>query len=274
MRESITVARLLLRALSRVDLQAIFDSDAYESRRRAMPGSRLVKILVLYQMIRSEKMRGLIRVIDQHAGVQAALGGKVARNTLSNALAQRDLDQMIEAWMKLLETYRPWISRMGKKFARLALVDASMIKLSFAVYGWAEFQQQSAAAKMTAILEWSRAIPQQFVMSCGKVHDLKAATELNWVKDWTYVFDRGYLGFHFLAAVLEAGAHFVVRFKAGINYHITYCFTLPKEPTADGIRLLSDQAISLPGWGGIILRLVSYQLPDGKVIQVLTSFDP
>ena len=85
MRESITLARLLLRALSRVDLQAIFDSDAYESRRRAMPGSRLVKILVLYQMIRSEKMRGLIRVIDQHAGVQAALGGKVARNTLSNA---------------------------------------------------------------------------------------------------------------------------------------------------------------------------------------------
>src|SRR5919197_4069518 len=47
--ESITVITLLLSALERVDLQAIFDRDPYESRRCALPGARLLKVLVVYQ---------------------------------------------------------------------------------------------------------------------------------------------------------------------------------------------------------------------------------
>jgi len=60
-------------------------------------------------MIRSEKMRGLINTIAEHAGLQALLGGSVARNTLSNALSHRDLEQMVEAWMLTLQVYgRGW----------------------------------------------------------------------------------------------------------------------------------------------------------------------
>ena len=36
--ESITVITLLLSALERINLQAIFDRDPYESRRRTLPG--------------------------------------------------------------------------------------------------------------------------------------------------------------------------------------------------------------------------------------------
>ncbi len=56
--ESITVITLLLSALERVDLQAIFDRDPYESRRRALPGARLLKVLVVYQMIHTARLRG------------------------------------------------------------------------------------------------------------------------------------------------------------------------------------------------------------------------
>jgi IS4 transposase len=38
-----------------------------------------------------------------------------------------------------------------------------------------------------------------------------------------------------------------------------------------GFRLTSDWTIRLPGWEGVLLRLVSYQLPDGKLIRVLTD---
>src|SRR5213082_1132916 len=92
--ESITVITLLLSALDRIDLQAIFDRDPYESRRRALPGARLVKVLVVYQMIHTAKLRGLIRTLTEHPGLQRALGGTVALNTLSNGLAQRDVGQM------------------------------------------------------------------------------------------------------------------------------------------------------------------------------------
>ncbi len=102
--ESITVITLLLTALNRVDLQTIFDRDGYESRRRALPGARLVKVLVVYQMIHTGKLRGLIRTLTEHPGLQRALGGRVALNTLSNGLAQRDVGQRVETWMAVMQT--------------------------------------------------------------------------------------------------------------------------------------------------------------------------
>jgi hypothetical protein len=271
MSESITVITLLLSALDRIDLQAVFDRDPYESRRRALPGARLVKVLVVYQMIGTEKLRGLIRTITEHAGLQAALGGRVALNTLSNGVRERDVGQMVEAWMRVVQTYGPWLKRMGRKFARIAVVDASLIKLSLLAYSWAEYRKQRGAAKMHAVLEWARGIPQQLVVTTGKVHDLRGAARLHWARYWTYIFDRAYLGFDFLSTLLEAGAHFVVRFKAGVDYRILERFAVPQAPATAGFRLTSDWTIRLPGWEGVLLRLVSYRLPDGKLIRVLTD---
>jgi putative transposase len=271
MLESITVITLLLSALERIDLQAIFDRDGYESRRRALPGARLVKVLVVYQLIGTEKLRGLIRTLTEHAGLQAALGGTVALNPLSNSMAQRDVGQMVEAWMRVLQTYGPWLKRMGRKFARIAVVDASLIKLSLLAYSWAEYRKQRGAAKMHAVLEWARGIPQQLVVTAGRVHDLKGAARLHWVRHWTYIFDRAYLGFDFLSTLLEAGAHFVVRFKARVGYRILERFAVPQAPATAGFRLTSDWMIRLPGWEGVVLRLVSYRLPDTKLIRVLTD---
>ena len=268
--ESITVITLLLSALERIDLQAIF-RDPYESRRRALPGARLLKVLVVYQMIHTAKLRGLIRTLTEHPGLQRALGGTVALNTLSNGLAQRDVGQMVEAWMAVVQTYGPWLERMGRKFARIAVVDASLIKRSLLAYSWAEYRKQSGAAKMHTVLEWARGIPQQWVVTTGKVHDLKGAATLQWARHWTYSFDRGYLGFAFLSTLLDAGAHFVVRFKDGVGYHILERFAVPPAPATAGFRLTSDWTIRLPGWEGVLLRLVSYQLPDGKLIWVLTD---
>jgi DDE family transposase len=271
MLESITVITLLLSALDRIDLQAVFDRDGYESRRRALPGARLVKVLVVYQMIGTEKLRGLIRTITEHTGLQAALGGRVALNTLSNGVRERDVGQMVEAWMRVLQTYGPWLKGMGRKFARIAVVDASLIKLSLLAYSWAEYRKRRGAAKMHAVLEWARGIPQQLVVTTGKVHDLKGAARLHWARHWTYIFDRAYLGFGFLSTLLDAGAHFVVRFKEGVGYRILERFAVPQAPATAGFRLTSDWTIRLPGWEGVVLRLVSYRLPDGKLIRVLTD---
>jgi hypothetical protein len=269
--ESITVITLLLCALDRINLQAIFDRDPYESRRRALPGARLVKVLVVYQMIHTAKLRGLIRTLTEHPGLQKALGGRVALNTLSNGLAQRDVGQMVEAWMGVVQAYGPWLERLGRKFARIAVVDASLIKLSLLAYSWAESRKRSGAAKMHAVLEWAPGIPQQLVVTTGKVHDLKGAATLQWARHWTYIFDRGYLGFAFLSTLLDAGAHFVVRFKDGVDYRILERFAVPQAPATAGFRLTSDWTIRLPGWESVVLRLVSYQLPDGKLIRVLTD---
>jgi len=89
-------------------------------------------------MIHSERLRGLIGTITEHTGLQAALGGRVARNTLSKSVRERDVGQRVEAWRGVVQTYGPWLKRMGRKFARLAVVEASLIELSLLAYSWAE----------------------------------------------------------------------------------------------------------------------------------------
>jgi hypothetical protein len=269
--QSTTVVGLLLRAVDRVNTQPVFDSDPYESRRSALPGSRLLKVLVLYQMLKSRTLRGLVRTVDEQPHIEKALGAAVARNTLSNALAARDTEQMVEAWMLIFHAYLPFIARLGKRFARLAVVDGSLIKLSLSAYSWAQYQKASGAAKMTAVYEWTHAIPNQLVFTSGKVNDARAARCLQWAEHWTYVFDRAYLGFAFLAGVLERGAHFVVRFKRGVSYRVLERYDPGQAPEGAGIRLLSDWTVSLPGWPGVELRVVSYHLPDRTLVRVLTD---
>src|SRR5262249_21309364 len=160
-------------------------------------------------MIATPFMRGLIRTVDDHSCLQTALGGVLKRNTLSNALRMSDLDLMVEAWMLLMQAYQPYIARTGKKFARIAVVDATLIKLSLAAFNWAAYREQSGAAKLSAVFDWAKGIPQEMVLTMGKVHDLAAAAAFHWLANWTYIFDRGYVGFDFLTIILEAGAHFV-----------------------------------------------------------------
>jgi hypothetical protein len=272
--ESLTLVTLLLYAIDRVNIQPIFDRDPYESRRQELKGSRLVKVLVFYQLIKDPTQRGLLRALDQLQDVQAALGGTLKRNTLSNALVQRDLDQIIEAWIMLLAHYRPYLEQRGKKFARIAAVDASLIKLSLAAYDWAKYRKQTGAAKITCVFDWVKGVPQQFVFTAsGKIHDLKATTEIAWCAGWTYLFDRGYFAFDLLTALLNIGAHFVLRFKDGVDFKIIERRLIPEFKLPAGIRAItSDWTVILPGWDGeIILRLVSYRLTDGKLIRVLTD---
>jgi hypothetical protein len=272
--ESLTLVTLLLYAIDRVNIQPIFDRDPYESRRHELKGSRLVKVLVFYQLIKDPTQRGLLRALDQLPDAQAALGGTLKRNTLSNALVQRDLDQIIEAWIVLLAHYRPYLEQTGKKFARIAALDASLIKLSLAAYDWAKYRKQTGAAKITCVFDWVKGVPQQFVFTAsGKIHDLKATTEIAWCAGWTYLFDRGYFAFDLLTALLNIGAHFVLRFKDGVDFKIIERRLIPEFKLPAGIRAItSDWTVILPGWDGdIILRLVSYRLTDGKLIRVLTD---
>jgi hypothetical protein len=272
--ETLTLVTLLLSAMDNAPTQAIFDKDPYESRRTALPGSRLLKVLVYFQLSAPSSARGLCDLITASQVAQKALGGKVARNTLSNALAERDLEQMIEAWLLLLHHYGAYLPKLGQKFARLATVDASLIKLSLQAFDWATYREQTGAAKMTCVLDWVRGIPQQFVFTAsGKVHDLKAAVALQFCAGWTYVFDRGYFGFDFLTLVVEAGAHFVVRLKRSVPYEIVHRAPLPATKLPAGLKaLIGDYTVKLPGWDSeALLRLVVYQLTSGQVISVLTT---
>jgi Transposase DDE domain len=270
MAESITLVGLMLQALKQVPMQEIFDQDPYESRRTALKGEKLLHVLVAYQLVRQPGIRGLIRASEEHAPLQQALGGPLARNTLANALTQRPVEQMVEAWMRVSQRYGAGVERLGKKFARIALVDSSLLKLSLAVYDWAQYRQGSGAAKLHAVLEWQRRIPQQLVITAGKVHDANRAVQMQWRAGWTYVQDRGYVSFARLAQILSSGAHFVVRLKRGLQWRVLARRPVPLGRQG-GVYLRGDHTVRLAGWPEVEVRLVSYQLPDYRWVWVVTD---
>jgi hypothetical protein len=272
--ESFTLVQLLLSAIERVPTQLLFDRDPYEARRTALKGSRLLKVLAFFQLCAPPSARGLLDLLATSDAAQKALGGTLARNTLSNALAHYDLDLLVEAWLLLHRHYSSYLPKLGKPFVRLAAVDASLIKLSLQGFDWATYRKKTGAAKMTCIFDWVQGIPRQFVFTAaGKVHDLKAAAALSFSAGWTYIFDRGYFGFDFLQAVVDAGAHFVIRLKRNIACEIVALTALPTGTPPTGVaELILDATIKLTGWDTqTCLRLVMYQLTDGTVISVLTT---
>ena len=63
--ESLTLVTLLLYAIERVNIQPIFDRDPYESRRHELKGSRLVKVLVFYQLIKDRLQVDAVQGTEQ-----------------------------------------------------------------------------------------------------------------------------------------------------------------------------------------------------------------
>ena len=271
MKESSTIIGMLITALKRLPIQEIFDKDVYEGRRTELKGSRLVNLMVIFQLIKSPFMRGLVRAIEENPRLQELADGKIARNTLSNALAQRNVEQMMAVWQLVISAYGPQLERIGKKFVRIGLIDASIIKLSLAAYDWAEYRKKAGAAKMHMVFDWALGIPDQLMLTVGKVHDANKMVKVAWQAGWTYVQDRGYLCFSRLKSIIAAGAHFVVRMKDNIGFQITERREVDTHRQDNGIRLRSDWSIRLTGWPETLLRLVSYQLPDGTLIRVLTD---
>jgi hypothetical protein len=271
MEKSITIIGIIIKVLNKLPIQEIFDKDRYETRRKELKGSRLVKLMVCYQLIKSRFMRGLVRAIEDNPTLQEATGGEIALNTLSNALAMRSVEQMQEVWQLVISAYGGQIERIGKKFARIALIDSSLIKLSLAAYDWAEYREKKGAAKMHMVLDWALRIPDQLMFTVGKVHDANKIVQISWQKGWTYVQDRGYLCFTRLKSILAAGAHFIVRAKSNTDFQVIERREVDTHRQENGIRLRSDWSIRLTRWSDTVLRLVSYQLPDGTLIRVLTD---
>jgi Transposase DDE domain len=162
------------------------------------------------------------------------------------------------------------VERLGKKFARIALVDSRLLKLSLAVYAWAEYRQASGAAKRHAVLEWTRRIPAQLVVTAGKVHEANRTVQMTWKPGWTYVQARGYVSFARLAQMRARGAHCVVRLKQGLQWRVLVRRPVPLG-RQNGVYRRGDQTGRLTGWPEAEVRLVSYQLPDDRWVWVVTD---
>jgi hypothetical protein len=64
---------------------------------------------------------------------------------------------------------------------------------------------------------------------------MKSTAAPTWSVGWTYMFDCGYFSFDLLTVRLNAGAHFVIRRKEGVEYRRIRSNPIPDVwlPTSD-----------------------------------------
>ena len=176
-----------------------------------------------------------------HMGIR----GRVARNTLANANAQRDWRIYAEFAQELMRIARPLHAgeALGLELDNAVFaLDASTIDLCLSVFPWALFRSTKSAVKLHALLDLRGNIPTFIHISHGKLGDVKVLDMLVPEPGAFYVMDRAYIDFQRLNILHSAGAFFVVRAKSNTQYRRRYSRPVEKST---GVRC--DQTIVLTG---------------------------
>jgi transposase len=174
-----------------------------------------------------------------HLGIR----GEVFRSVLADANRERDwriyhdLAQLLTRRARVLYANEPLSLELNETVYAL---DSTTIDLCLKLFPWARFRRAKAAIKLHTLLDLRGSIPTFISLSQGKQADVRALDELVLEPGAFYVMDRGYVDFQRLYGFVLAGAFFVTRAKANLQY--TRLESLPVDATT-GVR--SDQMIWL-----------------------------
>jgi len=201
--------------------------------------------MVFAQLTYRESLRdielclGSRRRLLYHSGIR----GTIKRCNLAYANEKRDARLFAEVAMGLMRRARrlyegtpPELGLDGDLFA----VDATLIKLSLALFPWARWQGTQAAVKLNVMLSVNTELPAYCTLVSGKKHDVHFLDDLPVTEGSYYVLDRGYLDFQRLHRISEAGAGFVIRSKCNVRFYVCESRQVDKST---GLRC--DQTICL-----------------------------
>jgi hypothetical protein len=199
----------------------------------------------------------------------------MAHSTLADANRERD-------WRIYADLAQRLIARARRLYAREPLavelaqtvyaLDSTTIDLCLSLFPWARFRSAKAAVKLHTLLDLRGPIPTMISITEGKQADVRVLDQLIPEPGAFYVMDRGYLDFRRLYGLGLAGAFFVTRTKAGVQFN-----RLESRPVDKSTGVRSDHIVWLRRPKSIAhypdrLRRVSYKNPkDGKILVFLTN---
>jgi hypothetical protein len=197
-----------------------------------------------------------LRTIDDLSLLEEvqALSGvpRVARSTLSDALAKFD-PQSLAPLFAALQNHLPQLERFDPRMAQLTRKiiagDGSWFNLCGQVIHALHCRRGNKGTqyrvRLNLQLDVDAFCPTAFDVS-GKGDGNEAkAFERNLQGDCIYLFDRNFISFRFLKAVLAIDSNFVVRFKKKVNFEVRQSNEISAEDRAHGV--LRDEVGILSG---------------------------
>lgn len=206
-----------------------------------------------------------------HLGIHA----RVSRTTLADANEARDwriyadFAQRVMAIGRRLYADEPFGLELQHTVYAL---DATLIRLCLSMFPWATYRSTTAAVKMHTLMDLRGSIPAFIHVSDGLLHEMNVLDQLVPEAGSFYVMDRGYIDFTRLHRFHQAGAFFVIRARANLNFK--RCYSARVDRTTG---LVCDQTITLnvyrsrEGFPERLRRIKVRDTQSGKVIVLLTN---
>jgi len=235
------------------------------------------RVMAFAQLTYRESLRDIEACLSAQSAKLYHMGLRqpVSRSTLADANETRDWRIYAEFAQRLIVQARKLYANdsLGIDLANTVYaLDATTIDLCLSMFPWASFRSTKAAVKMHTLLDLRGAIPSFIHVSDGKLHDVHALDLLLPEAGAIYVMDRAYVDFERLFCLHQAGAFFVTRAKANLDFRRIY-----SAATDRAIGIVCDQTIALNGhysqqdYPDHLRRIRFKDLESGKNLVFLTN---
>lgn len=212
-----------------------------------------------------------------------ALSGvpRVARSTLSDAMAKFD-PAALKPLIAAIQGQLPQLSRFDPRTAeltrRIIAGDGSWFNLAGDVVHALQCRRgnkgRQCRVRLNLQLDVDGFFPTDLDVS-GKGDGNEAeAFKRKLQGDCIYLWDRNFVNFSFINAILEKGSNFVLRLKKGVNFTVGQTRTPSDEDLAHGVLRDEVGVLSGPVSQGNTDARACTERPPARPLRRVTVFDP
>lgn len=224
---------LLKVLIEQADTKLKYIIDKYDSDKWAKKLStrNQLEIMVSANLCQSKSLSDISNMIE---GTRRFSCLKVNKSSLSRINEKRNCDIFEKLYQNLLREVRKRIN-----YSNLRIIDSSteiVSKILFSLWPW---DNQRGAVKLTVSHDPNYELPDEIIISDGKVGDTTSVKKLNIQKTITYLFDGGFRDYEFYQKIIEKKAFFIGR-----QHRTTSCIFVKDLPTEED-DVISDQIVYL-----------------------------
>ena len=229
--------------------------------------------LLFAQLSGSVSLREIDAGLKSHGNLLYHCGAtQVARSTLADANAKRPAAVFEELFTSLIAQANRAVRRKMSDVIRL--LDATNISLSTTSAHWAQFSEQTCAAKLHLIHDPDTGLPLKAEITSANVNDITPARGFDCEAGATYVFDLGYYSFQWWADLDAQGCRFVTRLKTHTKLRDVHEHDVPDDGNilADRIGYLPKRLSgSRSNPFAKPVREITVRLDTGRTIRIVSN---
>ena len=259
-----TVFSQLLKLLPRHEFESL--SKEHHSGQQLRRASRWAQFVALgmAQLSGRQSLRDIVANLSAQANKLYHLGcRRVARTTLARVNEHQPYTLYEALFGKLYARCQALTPKHPFRFKnKLYSLDTSLIDLSLAIFPWADYNREKAAAKLHVGLDHAGYLPAFATITHAKVSDIAVGRTLRFPKGSMVVFDKGYTDYCWYKQLTDKNIFFVTRQRKNADYTVLERRTVNKRQ-----GLTCDQTIRLRGKlpqaiGVAPLRRIGYRDPE------------